>query len=61
LVDNQYRHDYEPYASKWQAVHDVFDQLDVMGDTLLLLTRRASYCCTDPDFLSPVTSDHNDF
>jgi hypothetical protein len=61
LVDDQYRHDYEPYASKWQAVHDVFDQLDVMGDTLLLLTRRASYCAKDGGFLSPVTSDHNDF
>jgi beta-galactosidase GanA len=44
LVDTSYQHTSPPYAEKWQAVHDVFAQLDSMGDTLLRLEREAAYC-----------------
>jgi len=43
LVDLNYSHVAEKYADKWQAVHDVFAQLDSIGDTLLLLDRVGAY------------------
>jgi len=46
------------YDDKWQAVQDVFTQLDSIGDTLLLLDRRAAFCANEGGFLSPIDNVH---
>ncbi len=44
LVDSDFRHDYEPFLSKYQAVRDVFTQLDAVGNVLQTLQRDTAYC-----------------
>ena len=57
LVDLDWSHEEEPFASKWQAVHDIFAQLDSIGGTLLSLQRDTAFCVYDDStaFLSPIT------
>ena len=51
LVDENFSHLGSLFADKWQAVHDVFAQLDAIGDTLLLLERDAAFFVAQkPDF-----------
>jgi hypothetical protein len=57
LVDPDYNHSDPLFARKWQAVHDVFTQLDSIGDVLLSLERDTAYCARDVQFgteLSPI-------
>ncbi|TKJ40705.1 hypothetical protein CEE37_07000 [candidate division LCP-89 bacterium B3_LCP] len=58
LVDRFYNHDQEPYASKWQAVHDIFAQLDEIGDELMDMERDTAFCAeyvSENAYQSPVT------
>jgi len=51
LVDPQFNHSDPVYAEKWQAVQDVFAQLDSIGGTLLDLERDAAFCVAQaPNF-----------
>jgi hypothetical protein len=57
LVDTTYNHpntEAIKYNDKWHAVKELYAQLDSIGDYLLDLDRVAAYCCTNPDFHSPV-------
>jgi len=49
LVDRFYNHNTEPWAEKWQAVHDVFAYLDSVGETLEDLDRKAAFCVAYED------------
>jgi len=56
LVAPDYTHSDEIYAYKWQAVHDIFAQLDSIGGILQDLERDTAFCvfndgqeaCKDP-------------
>jgi hypothetical protein len=56
LVDANYAHPEPIYNHKWQAVQDVFAQLDAIGGTLLGLKRRTAFCAKDGGYLSPINS-----
>jgi hypothetical protein len=60
LVDYQDKSHLDPlFSEKWQAVRDVFTQLDSIGDVLLSLERDTAYCVYEeepnPPFVSPIT------
>ncbi|MCX6641755.1 MAG: hypothetical protein NTW14_14915 [bacterium] len=58
LVDSSYNHinnDSIKFDDKWNAVKNLYAQLDSIGDILLTLHRDAAYCCTSPNYQSPVT------
>jgi hypothetical protein len=55
LVDTSGAHTDTPFVAKWQAVHDVFAQVDSLGNTFLSLTLVHAGCAKDGGFQSPVT------
>ena len=57
LVEEDFSHSSPYFADKWQAVQDIFAQLDSVGDTLLLLEREAAYCIyPNANFQDPIDS-----
>ncbi len=57
LVDSYWEHPENTILDeKWQAVHDVFAQLDSLGNALLFWDLYAAYCAKDGGFQLPVQS-----
>ncbi len=56
LVDVNYSHNSAPFAEKWQAVRDVFTQLDSLGETLQDLILDTAYCAKNGGFQPPIDS-----